>query len=664
MNKILYDYIISRAHRALRRPFPTERVHEFRDGNLSYRARMSHRFCIAASLEEPTILPEQKIVFMRTLGRLPDVLTEDEWAEIKKTHFVHELGYISNLAPDYASVIAQGLDALIVSDKTDECTKESLRAVLDLAARYRECAEEQGRADIAAVLSRVPAKSARDLREALQFLRILHYALWLEGNYHNTLGCFDRYMRPYFDNDIASGALTLDEAYELISEFFLSCNIDSDLYVGVQQGDNGQSLMLGGATADGGDAFCTLSELCLKASAELKMIDPKINLRVSSKTPLEVYEKGSELTAVGLGFPQYSNDDIILPGLAALGYDHADAVNYSCAACWEFIVPGCGADIANIGALSYAKAVDRAVRASLDKCQSMEDFWQCVEAEINSEVDSLCSGIDNIFFLPSPIMDTMVHDGNAAEGGKYNNFGLHGTGIGCATDSLAAIEEYIYNRKLRTPAELIAALDNDFENDTELLAVLRQSAPKLGFDDERADKWAVKLVAAFADSLRGRTNCRGGVWRAGTGSAMYYLWHANELSASPDGRRRGEGLGTNYSPSLFAKISDPVALVNSFCKPKLEDAVNGGPLTLEFQRSMFDSPDSITKTAQLVKYFISRGGHQLQLNAIDRETLLKAQADPDSYRQLIVRIWGWSAYFTELDREYQDHVLARQTYSV
>ena len=143
---------------------------------------------------------------------------------------------------------------------------------------------------------------------------------------------------------------------------------------------------------------------------------------------------------------------------------------------------------------------------------------------------------------------------------------------------------------------------------------------------------------------------------------MFYLWHTSELCASPDGRRKDEPYGTNYSPALFTKADGPVSIIRSFTKPDLRETVNGGPLTLEFHSSVFDDPENITKLASLVKYFIERGGHQLQLNTVNRETLLDAQAHPENHRHLIVRIWGWSAYFVELDRAYQDHVIARQEY--
>ena len=156
----------------------------------------------------------------------------------------------------------------------------------------------------------------------------------------------------------------------------------------------------------------------------------------------------------------------------------------------------------------------------------------------------------------------------------------------------------------------------------------------------------------------------GGKWRAGTGTAMYYLWHARELGATADGRRAGEPFGTNFSPSLFAQIPGPITDIESFTANDLTRNMNGGPLTLEFAAGIFNSEESIKKVATLIQYFIKRGGHQLQLNAVNLDAMKAAQADPEAYRQLVVRIWGWSAYFVELDKDFQDHVMARQEYNI
>ncbi len=655
MNKLLYKYyVIDRLHRSLRKKCDKDLGAEYSAQGLSGEERMTRRFEYLSSLETPHIHKDEKIVLMRTVANLPDVYTEDEWAQIKKEHYIHELGYVSNLSPNYATTISKGL--LAVRETANKYQVRMIDAIISLCDRYKAEAEKMGREDIVEVLTQVPRYPARNFREALQFFRILHYSLWLEGDYHNTVGRFDQYMYPYFKKDIEDGVYTREAALELVEDFFLSFNKDSDLYVGVQQGDNGQSMVLGGIDADGNDCFNLLSELCLEASRNLKLIDPKINLRVSSKTPLSIYEKGTELTKVGLGFPQYSNDDVVIKGLERLGYTHEDASNYVVAACWEFIIPAVGNDIANIGAVNFPAVVDKVIRENIDG--DFNTLVEKVKEEVRKECDKIRESINNVWFVPSPIMD-LLRDGK-----KYNNFGIHGSGIACAADALAAVQKYVFEEKKVTPERLINALDNDFATDAELLHLLRFEAPKMGTGSKEADELGGMLLSSFADALEGHVNCLGGKWRAGTGTAMYYLWHARDLGATADGRRAGEPFGTNFSPSLFAQIPGPITDIESFTANDLTRNMNGGPLTLEFAAGIFNSAESIKKVAMLIQYFIKRGGHQLQLNAVNLEAMKEAQVNPEAYRQLVVRIWGWSAYFVELDKDFQDHVMARQEYSV
>ncbi len=659
--KGLLEYIVNKNHHAFRHEVDWKLAEEYSQKGLSPIERMSDRFERMINEEKPVILPDEQICFIRTVSNLPDVFTEAEWAEIKSKHYIHELGYMSNLSPNYYDTIAVGL--LEKRKTADEYGARAIDNIIKLADSYKAEAERIGRNDIAEVLTQVPRYPARNFREALQFFRILHYSLWLEGNYHNTVGRFDRYMYPYLKKDIEAGVLTRESALELLEDFFISFNKDSDIYIGVQQGDNGQSMMLGGIDENGEDVFNLLSELCLLASDNNKLIDPKINLRVDKNTPKERYTLASHLTKAGLGFPQYSNDDVVIPALESLGYEHKDAVNYTVAACWEFIIPFVGGDVANIAALSYPKAVDTVLHKDFLECDTFEQFFDKVKAEISSAANDICDNIKDLWFVPSPFMNVLM-DCDIYNSGKYNNFGIHGSGIATAADSLAAIKKYVYEDKTIDRQTMLEAVDSDFAEHSELLPLLRFESPKVGNNDDYVDSIAVDLLDCFADALKGKTNCRGGVYRAGTGSAMYYLWHANEIGASPDGRRKGEAFGTNFSVSLFAKIKGPVSVIASMSKPHFEHAINGGPLTLEFHQSLFANEDSVEKVGALVKSFIDRGGHQLQLNTVNLERMLDAQKHPENHRQLVVRIWGWSAYFVELDKEYQDHVIARQAYSV
>ena len=661
MNKNLYNFIVNKEHHIYRHSVDWNLGKEYSEKGLSPMERMADRFERMMNEEKPVILPDEKIVFLRTVSNLPDCFTEKEWEELREKYYIHELGYISNFSPNYYDTISAGL--LAKREEADEYGKRAIDNILKLSDRYLEEAKKQGREDLVEILTQVPRHPARNFREALQFFRIIHFALWIEGNYHNTLGRFDKYIYPYLKADMEKGVYTRETALELLEDFFLSFNKDSDIYVGVQQGDNGQSMMLGGLDENGEYIFNLLTELCMEASCNNKLIDPKINLRVNKDTPKEIYIKATHLTKAGLGFPQYSNDDIVIPALEKLGYEHNDAANYAVAACWEFIIPNVGADVDNIGAMSYPKAIDTVLHDGFMECETYEEFFAKVKAEINNECDRICAGIKNLWFVPSPFMNVLMGC-NIAEGSKYNNFGIHGTGIATGADSMAVIKKYVFEEKTISKQKLLEAVDSNFEKHSELLPLLRYEAPKLGNNDDYVDSIATDLIDSFADCLKGRVNCRGGIYRAGTGSAMFYLWHADEIGASPDGRRAKEPFGTNYSVSLFAKVKGPVSVIASMTKQHFENAINGGPLTLEFHRSVFADEDGVEKVAALVKRYIELGGHQLQLNTVNTEQLLDAQKHPENYKQLVVRIWGWSAYFVELDKEYQDHVIARQAYKV
>jgi formate C-acetyltransferase len=538
---------------------------------------------------------------------------------------------------------------------------ETLDALEAFAEKYLQEALRVGNTQTAEIFARIPKEKPSTFHEALQFLRLLHYGLWCSFNYHNTLGRFDQYMYPYYRKDIAEGRLTKESALELLEEFFISFNKDSDLYPGMQQGDNGQSMVLGGINPDGSDSYNELSALCLEASLELHLIDPKINLRVNKNTPIERYDQGSVLTKQGLGFPQYANDDVVVPALKRWGYEEQDAYNYVVAACWEFIVPGTAMDIVNINGLSFTAALNEAIA---EQWRTFDELMALVKTAVFSQAKRLMDATANIYMEPAPLMSLLM-DGcvdcgrDISLGGKYNNYGIHGTGLSTAVDSLAAIRTYIFEEKLFTRENLEDMLKKNFEGYDEILNTLRYQGPKMGNDDDKVDALAAQLLTWFADALEGHRNDRGGIFRAGTGSAMYYVWHSKEEGATPDGRRRGEALACNYSPSLFSRCKGPVSIIKSFAKPNLVRVANGGPLTIELHDQMFRNADSIHKVALFVKSFIDMGGHQMQINAVNRDKLKDAKKHPENYRNLIVRVWGWSGYFVELDEVYQDHIIER-----
>lgn len=324
-----------------------------------------------------------------------------------------------NVTVDYATLLACGLGGIAervrgLYPSADAKAREFYDALLcvfgaceRLVGRYRDAARESDCHRLYNALARVPMLGARDYYEALVSVKFIQFALRLTRTAHVTLGRFDQYMKPYFDASVKTGA-TEEEIKELTELFFISLNFDTDLYKGVQKGDNGQSMVLGGCDRDGRDAFNELSEICLAASEELKIIDPKINLRVNAATPLSLYERGTRITKQGLGFPQYSNDDVVIKALTGWGYSIEDARDYSVAACWEFIVPGCGADVPNIGVMNFPLVVDRAIRKSLASSATFNDFASAVTDEIKEECDRIISECDKIVYAPAPFASAFI----------------------------------------------------------------------------------------------------------------------------------------------------------------------------------------------------------------------------------------------------------------
>ena len=656
---------------------PYTLAEEFSKEGLDDVTRAVRRLEYMLENEEPYVYPDEKIALIRTVPTVQEIFTKQEWEEIGKDHYIHEQGKVCNINPRYSILLDSGFDAkreeikAQLEKETDAGHIQYLNALLDVlssiqkfADRYKEAAEKAGNHTVAETFSHIPAGKPETLLEALQFLRLIHYCLWISFNYHNTLGRFDQYMYPYYKKDLDAGRITKEEALELVEEFFLSCNKDSDLYTGMQQGDNGQSMVLGGLNPDGTESYNDLSDICLQASLELRLIDPKINLRVNKKTPLSLYERGTHLTKQGLGFPQYANDDVVIPALKRWGYDEKDAYDYVVAACWEFIIPGCGMDIPNVNALSFAQVVVDTLD-QLPASSTFDDYMKLIHEELIRKAEKLMALPKNIYMEPAPLMslimdDTIKNAKDVSLGNKYNNYGFHGAGLSTAVDSLAAIKQYVFDEKTLSAHDMVEMCHNNFADHEEIQNMLRFEGPKMGNDIDWVDQLADELLGWYADAVEGKHNDRGGIFRAGTGSAMYYVWDSKNEIATPDGRRAGEEFACNYSPSLFIRCDGPISIVKSFTKPKnLVKVANGGPLTIELHDTLFRNEGSIQKVAMFVKSFIDLGGHQMQINAVNRDEMIDAKKHPENHRNLIVRVWGWSGYFVELDECYQDHIIKR-----
>lgn len=679
-------------HRRFRQDTVPDVLAECDAQNLSWPRRaalLTRRMCEA---ERPVIDLDERIVFTQTLPTVPPIFSPQDWARQTENLILHEDGPINNVCPNWGWVLSQGLmgrkqvaletRARMVDDAEAVeflgCAIETIDAVLVLAERYAETAKNKGRNDVAEMLSRVPAYRPRTFHEALQSLRLMHAVLWLGGHYQIGLGRFDQYMWPYLQADLDTGRLDMEGAEELLAEFFIALNKDSDLYPGVQPGDNGQTLILGGVRRDGSDGVNALTRMVLRVALETSMIDPKINLRISPDTDLDLLCLATQLTRQGLGFPQYSNDEVVIPALMEHGYEIEDARDYTVAACWEFIIPGNGMEIVNIGAVSLPAAADSAIREGLAGNEGYEKILDRAAQEIQMQLDLLVNAYSRVILPPAPyfsvLMDGCLERGrDLSRGLKYNNFGVHGACSSSAADALAAVKKFVFEDGSVEAAELLQALGANFEGHTSLRQKLSGEGPHVGNNDDNADMVLAKLFEFLADAAeRVEDNGRGGRVRPGTGSAMYYVWLARGqegmrepvVGATADGRQAGDLFSANLSPSHKARVRGPISVLQSFGKIDYSRLCNGGPITMELSDAVFRDPESIRKVAMLVRSFAQLGCQQLQLNTLNVNALLDAKKHLEKHQNLIVRVWGWSGYFCELAPEYQDHVISRHVHTL
>lgn len=690
---VLKEQIRNGAHHHLRRSQPITLLEECQAQNLSWMQRVAHLGVRQCQAEAVHILPDERILYTRTLpAEIPKIYSDEDFQRLVAGYTLHEDGPVNNISPDWGRMLSQGLlqrrqTALqsIERFKHDPekhefltCAVACIDAVLDLAARYAQAAHTSGNQELADILQQVPAHPARSFHEALQSLYLLHSVPWLSGHYQIGFGRFDQYMWPYLEADLHSGQLDMSQAEDLLAEFFIALNKNSDLYPGVQQGDNGQTITLGGVDREGRESVNPLTHMALRVSRDLCLIDPKINLRITATTKLDLLSLASELTSKGIGFPQYSNDDVVIPALVSHDYRLEDARDYAVAACWEFIIPGHGMDVVNIGAVSFPHAVDQALRTALTLGEGMPFILKCVKSQVRSQVNTLMDAYEHLILPPAPMLSVLMegcleNGTDISLGARYNNFGIHGAGAANAADALAAVQQLVFSEQRIKPGELLHALDTDFEGFETLRLMLVDEGPKVGNDDSRADAYLVDLFDMLAEACEGYGfTSRGGILRPGSGSAMYYIWLAmgNEdmreplVGATAEGRRSGEPLAANLAPALGARVGGPFSLLLSFSKLDYQRICNGGPITMELADSVFRSPEAIRKVAMLVRAFAQIGCQQLQLNSQSAETLRAAQQNPEQYRNLIVRVWGWSGYFCELSSEYQDQIIARHLFAL
>jgi formate C-acetyltransferase len=575
-------------------------------------------------------------------------------------------------------------------------------AVIRFAERHAERAETLAATEpdparraellrIASVCRRVPAHAPRDLHEALQAYWFCHLAVITELNGWDSFnpGHLDQHLLPFYERGLAEGTLTREHARELLECFFVKFNNHpAPPKVGVTAAESGTytdfaNINLGGLLADGSDGSNEVSHLLLEVIEEMHLLQPSSNIQLSRKTPDALLEHALKVVRKGFGFPSLFNADAVVEEQLRQGKTLEDARSGGCSGCVETGAFGKEAYILT-GYFNLPKVLELALHNGVDprtgrrfgpstgrpeSRASFDDVFAAFEAQMRHALDVKIAGnqvIERMYarLMPAPFLSVLIDDcvekgrDYNAGGARYNNTYIQGVGIGTLTDSLAAIRTTVFEDRRLDLADLVAALDADFDGREELRVRLVNRGPKYGNDDDRADGLMRRAFEAFFSAVDGRPSARGGRYRILMLPTTCHVYFGSVTGASADGRRAGLPVSEGISPVQGADRRGPTAVACSAAK--MDHVRTGGTLlNMKFAPSLLEGRDGIEKLAHLVRGYFKMDGHHVQFNVVRAETLREAQARPEDYRGLIVRVAGYSDYFCDLSTALQDEIIAR-----
>jgi len=627
-----------------------------------------------------------------------------------------------HLIPNYPKALRLGFRGIVaeieerLEGTSDRRKRDFLRsliiacqAVRPFADRYAVEAErlaaeqpnESRRAElleIARVCRKVPWEPAETFREALQALWFTHMLVMASESYPGpglSPGRIDQYLYPYYSRDLEAGRLTRDQARELLQCFWIKHNYayDYQARVGTNQGINsgfGQLITLGGLGPDGQDASNPLTWLMLDVIEDMNLIEPKPNFRLHAGTPDDLLARVSDLIARAQGSPFLLNfDEAAIRGLEWEGLPRERLWDYAPVGCLENTLQGCDRSGTVDVNINIAKAVELALNDGRDlrtgrrlgprtgdprRFADFDAFLAAFKAQLKAILERLIDCSNDADALraalePTPYLSGLV-DGCAdsgrditAGGAEHNYITVEGIALATAVDSLAAVRKLVFEDRKLSMDELVSAIAANFEGCEPLRQTLIHKAPKFGNDDPSVDDLA-REVSQFwtCEAFRHTSPATGRRYRGGYLSWNYWIAYAPSTAATPDGRRRGTFLSNGVCPVNGADRSGPTTIIKSVGHLGLETAPNGASHTLSLSPSLLSDREHRDRLAALLRAYGQVGGTALQINVIDPDTLRDAQADPETYRNLLVRVTGYNAYFVTLGKEIQDEIIARQAH--
>lgn len=589
-------------------------------------------------------------------------------------------------------------------DKREELKAMEIaaRALIRYALRHAIILEEMARKEkdpqrmaelnmMAEACRRVPARAPRNFHEALQYYWFVHIGVISEVNPWDSFnpGRLDQHLYPFYRKGIEDGSLSREQARELLQCFWVKFNnhpappkigvtaLESNTYTDFSL------INVGGVTPDGQDAVNELSFLILDVIGEMRLVQPSSMIQASRKNPDTFIIKALDIIKTGFGQPSVFNTDAIIQELLRQGKDLVDARRGGASGCVETGAFGTEAYILT-GYFNLPKILEITLHNGVDPRTgkriglhtgdpstfgTFDQLMEAYEKQVNHFIDIKIKGNNiieqiNARYLPVPFLSLFIDDcmengkDYNAGGARYNTNYIQGVGLGSITDSLTALRYHIYERKSVSFGTLLEALEDDFEGFEELQHRLVYETPKFGNDDGRADEQAVRVFDIFYDAVNGRPTPRGGVHRINMLPTTSHVYFGSVTGALPDGRKAGEPLSEGISPVQGTDIHGPTAVIKSVSK--IDHLRTGGTLlNQKFSPAFFDSEQAKAKLTALIRSYFRLDGHHIQFNVVTADTLRDAQKHPEKYRDLIVRVAGYSDYFNDLGEDLQNEIIRR-----
>ncbi len=503
-------------------------------------------------------------------------------------------------------------------------------------------------------IKNIKNKKVKHFDEALQRILFYNQLLWQTNHKLVGLGRLDKILINYYQNDINNKVLSKDDAFDMIKEFIKILHADYVFKSSALLGDTGQLIILGGYDENNNYVCNDLTFMFIDAIRKLQLPDPKILLRVSKDTPRELMEISLKCLLTGIGCPLFANDGVIIPSLISAGFDFKDVNDYVTSACWEPIILGKSFDQNNLMDIIFLEPLNRAMKKNdLKSIKSYNELLNKYEIELRLYLKELINKLNNIKFQEDPLMSIFTRDciknnkDISSGGAKYNNYGLLSLGLNNTINSLLTLKELVFEKKEYTLEKF-----NDMRVNNKILK--EEIVKKFGKDDNNVIILTNKIMDITSNELLKCKNPLGGNYKFGLSSPGYISASKNS-EASFDGRKAGTPYSVHISSEDALAYTELIQFAGKLNYK--QNKYNGN--VVDFFVSPFLIDNNFSKFVDFLMLSLKTGFFEMQMNVVGSETLIAAKKNPENFPNLIVRVWGFSAYFKDLPDEYKDLMIER-----